>query len=187
MGNFRKKWSNCTNRTPSANLNPWSKNSGSAPDIHDIYRNIALVGNIFITIKPNFLIKKKKSLRKQNTKKKKKKKMWEGVSSNPPSPPQRLVSRLCFAYTSVEHRLLGQTLSDVRNQVKCWNWPFNMQCLSSVLYRFILSECSVSFCVAFRVLCILLEMFHEQSPSTIKLSKSSPKMRLFNVLVILTE
>ena len=26
--------------------------------IHDIYRNIALVGNIFITIKPNFLKKK---------------------------------------------------------------------------------------------------------------------------------
>ena len=28
--------------------------------IHDIYRNIALVGNIFTTIKPNFLKKKKK-------------------------------------------------------------------------------------------------------------------------------
>ena len=129
----------------------------------------------------------KKISHKQISLTKKKKKMVRWVSSNPPSPPQRLVSRLCFAYTSVGHRLLGQTLSVVRNQVKCWNWPFNMQCLSSVLYRFILSECSVSFCVAFRVLCILLEMFHEQSPSTIKLSKSSPKMRLFNVLMILTE
>ena len=31
IGNFRKNWSNCTNRTPSANLNTWSKNPGSTP------------------------------------------------------------------------------------------------------------------------------------------------------------
>ena len=31
IGNFRKNWSNRTNRTPSANLNPQSKNPGSAP------------------------------------------------------------------------------------------------------------------------------------------------------------
>ena len=42
-GNFRKKWSNCTNRTPSANLNPRSKNPGSAP-VQLQVKCIAMIG-----------------------------------------------------------------------------------------------------------------------------------------------
>ena len=38
MWNFRKNWSNCTNRTPLANLNPRSKNPGSAPELHINHR-----------------------------------------------------------------------------------------------------------------------------------------------------